>query len=215
MSDISVSERRLSAALDRIDHLLEVGLRRPAAAATLQEEAEPASMLQARIADLESENTRLAGELGALRTDRGGPLEAALAEARARLTAAGQQAARLSAANDDLAAANRRLIEAASGVDAPEDAGRAALEAEIEALRAARAAEIAQMGDIMIELERLLADEPSADRARIATRAGDDAVLPEVTGDVAGVPEDETGDDDHSPDGPRGPQGVEVRDGDR
>ena len=158
MSDISVSERRLSAALDRIDQLLEAGTghRRDAQASA---DTPDRAAFETRIEDLQSENTRLAGELAALRADRGGPLEAALAEARTRLTGASEQAARLSAANEELAEANRVLIEAASSEGGSEDASIAALEAEIEALRAARAAEIAQMGDIMQELERLLSED--------------------------------------------------------
>lgn len=207
MSDISVSERRLSAALDRIDQLLEEGVgRRPAAPGPAGQD-DPA--LQSRIDDLQAENARLAGELAALRADRGGPLEAALAEARARLSGAGEQAARLAAANDELAAANRALIESAAGEGDPEETALVALEAEIEALRAARATEIAQMGDIMQELERLLA----AGDARPASpaRAGDDAVLPEVTGDSAGVPEDEG----EAAEQAYGQDGDMPRDGDR
>lgn len=183
MSDISASERRLSAALDRIDQLLEAGShRRPAAVAAPSADAD----LQGRLDQLEAENARLAAELAALRTDQGGPVEAALAEARTRLSGASDQAARLVAANDELAAANRALIEAADGASG--DASIAALEAEVEALRAARAAEIAQMGDIMVELERLLA---SQDAVGGQDGPEDASVLSEVTGDSAGVPEDE------------------------
>lgn len=179
MSDINASERRLSAALDRIDQLLEAGAPRQgstAAAADLSE-------YQDRITALEAENTRLSTELAALQADRGGPLEAALAEARSRLAAAGEQAARLSTANEELASANRGLIEAASGEGDATDASIVALEAEVSALRAARAAEIAQMGDIMQELERLMAQDPHLAGAPEA------AVQAEATGDAAGVPE--------------------------
>ncbi|WCR09506.1 hypothetical protein JHW45_10255 [Paracoccus stylophorae] len=191
MSDISVSERRLSAALDRIDQLLEAGTGRPAASPAASEPDDRRD-LQSRIEDLQAENARLADELAALRADRGGPLEAALAEARTRLSGAGEQAARLAAANEELAAANRALIESAEGKGDPEETALVALEAEIEALRAARAAEIAQMGDIMQELERLLAegDEASGPDGR----DGDDTILPEMAGDSAGVPEGEAAD---------------------
>ncbi|WP_372800840.1 hypothetical protein [Paracoccus seriniphilus] len=184
MSDINASERRLSAALDRIDQLLEAGGPRRAGG----DDAEIAE-LRDSIATLDAENTRLANELAALRTQRAGPLEAALAEARARLEAVGNEAARLSAANDDLAAANRALIEAASGNGDQADATIQTLEAEITALRAARAAEIAQMGDIMQELERLMAQQPTANGASLS------AALPEVAGDGAGVPDVESDQD--------------------
>ncbi len=134
MTDISVSERRLSAALDRIDQLLEAGVYRRAGSDTPSDDTPPQPAT-----------------------------DAALAEAARRIAAATDQATRLAAANDDLAAANRILIDAASGQGDRVEAVSIALEAEIEALRAARAAEIAQLGDIMQELERLMAGD--ADRA--------------------------------------------------
>ena len=175
MSEISVSERRLSAALDRIDQILEAGTGRLLPSATAPDEALTAA---------QAENDRLAQELAALRADRGGPLEAALAEARTRLDGAGQQVARLSAANEELTAANRALIEAAAAGDA-DPAIRSALEAEIEALRASREAELSQMSDIMVELERLL----GGDALPFAAQALDPA--PEAAADDLGVPEDD------------------------
>lgn len=71
------------------------------------------------------------------------------------LARAEQDAARLAAANDALAEANRALL---AGPEAG-DGASAALEAEIEALRAARAAEISQLSEIVHELDRLLAAE--------------------------------------------------------
>lgn len=55
MSDISASERRLSAALDRIDQFLEIGWGRQV--------SQPS---QAEIDDLRAENARLVAELAAL-----------------------------------------------------------------------------------------------------------------------------------------------------
>lgn len=176
MSEISVSERRLSAALDRIDQILEAGTGRQTPSDAAPDEA---------LAAAQAENDRLAQELAALRADRGGPLEAALAEARTRLDGAGQQVARLSAANEELTAANRALIEAAEAGDA-DPAIRRALEAEIEALRASREAELSQMSDIMVELERLLGGEELPQPAQALDPA------PEAAGDGVGVPEDET-----------------------
>ena len=77
MSEISVSERRLSAALDRIDQILEAGTGRGAQSPATQSAQDQA------LAAAQAEADRLAQELAALRADRGGPLEAALAEARA------------------------------------------------------------------------------------------------------------------------------------
>lgn len=140
MTEISVSERRLSAALDRIDQFLEAGLGRPRAAVPDH--------------------------------DAGG------VDLRAQLDAAEERLMALARANDELIAANHALAGAAP-TDAP-DALRQALEAEIAALRAARSAEVAQLGQIMAELEDFLggtAAGPSAD-------LGD-----EMMGDGGGLPE--------------------------
>ena len=79
-----------------------------------------------------------------------------LAEAHERLAGAGEQAARLAAANDELARANRALIAAIDGEGAGDDPVRTALEAELEAQHAARAAEGAQMSEILDALDRML-----------------------------------------------------------
>lgn len=168
MSEISVSERRLSAALDRIDQLLETGPSRRAVASGDD------SGLQQRLDEVLAENNRLKADLSA--AGNAAPADTG-AEEGGRLASAVEQAVRLAAANDDLASANRALIEAASGQGDMIEAASVALEAEIEALRAARAAEIAQLGDIMAELERLLADGGGA------TAAAEDAGIPEHASD--------------------------------
>lgn len=180
MTDISVSERRLSAALDRIDQLLEAGaVPRPVAAG-----ADGSADVQAKLDQALAENRRLAEQLAALNG------VSASQDDGDRVAAASEQAARLAAANDELAQANRVLIEAASGQGDLNEAVSVALEAEIEALRAARAAEIAQLGDIMVELERLLADEAGSSAGDVATQA-------EAAGDSGGVPDlSEPGEDD-------------------
>lgn len=146
MSDIATAERRLSAALDRIDYLLDSGRLRQAAPVDSSATADPdlAAQLDAALAEID----RLSAELHDLRA-RPDP-----APDDTRLTDAGAEIARLANANEQLAAANRALIEA--GPEDGNDPSIAALEAEIQALRAAREAEIAQLGDIMSELERLL-----------------------------------------------------------
>ncbi|WP_347139366.1 hypothetical protein [Paracoccus sp. SSK6] len=160
MSDISVSERRLSAALDRIDQFLDRG---GVAAGS------PDTDLRAELDQAHAQIAALTDQLSRHTSGAGGQ---DLAE----------QAARLAAANDDLAAANRALIQAASGDGDRIEAVSVALEAEIEALRAARAAETAQLGALMAEVERLLAEnEASAATPEIAG---------EIAGDAGGVPED-------------------------
>ncbi|MGR3199366.1 MAG: hypothetical protein ACU0DH_11685 [Paracoccus sp. (in: a-proteobacteria)] len=153
MSDITASERRLSAALDRLDQLLEAGQKRdgdhPGALADLTR----------RLAEAESRNADLERQLS-----EGQPAAdtSQLSNLQARLETATEQSARLSAANEDLMAANRNLIDAEQTGGVGEDERREALEAEIAALRAAREAEMAQMSEIMTELERLLAQDQAA-----------------------------------------------------
>lgn len=143
MSDITASERRLRAALDRMDKMLDEAPR-PAAAVPVADDG-------------------------------------ALAGLQARLDAATEQAAGLSAANEELIGANRDLLDAQETGGIGADEQMAALQAELSALRAARAAEMAQMSEIMAELERLLADEPPILDGTVPDEAG---------GDAGGLPED-------------------------
>lgn len=162
MSDITASERRLSAALDRLDHLLEVAPPRPASDdGAVQDLTRQLQEQQARNADLQRQLDDLRH-----RSDDDGGLQA-------RLDQAAEQVARMAAANEDLITANRDLLDAhATGGIGP-DEGRAALEAEIAALRAARAAEMAQMSEIMTELERLLADDGTGAPLALDDQHGD------------------------------------------
>lgn len=156
MSDISVSERRLSAALDRIDQYLDSG----------------GIVHGGSTTDLHSELDAAHAQIAALK--------ARSAPSHGTGTDAGDladHAARLAAANDELAAANRVLIQAAAGNGDRIEAVSVALEAEIEALRAARAAESAQLGALLTEVERLLAE------------GGTTEATPEIAGDAGGVPE--------------------------
>lgn len=185
MSDITASERRLSAALDRMDQLLDA-TPRPAASDPRQFETLTLQLKQA-----EAENDRLGRELEAARQGTGQPDQAPdLADLRAQMEAVAEQAARLASANEDLVAANRNLLDAQTTGGVGVDEVRDALEAEIQALRAARAAEMAQMSEIMAELERLLAeDAPLAEQP-----AAEPVEVPaEIGGDAGGLPE---GDED-------------------
>lgn len=169
MNDIAKCEQRLSLALARIDQgidRLQEAMRQEAAI------PDPPADPQAD-ADRGSDDPAKVGEGIA---DLHRRQQAALDNARARLADAGAEAARLAAANDQLVAANRALIEA-QGVEARSSAAHDALEAEIEALQAARASEIAQMGDILTALEAMLGiPEPAQAEAGIATAGFDSDV---------------------------------------
>lgn len=188
MSDIKASERRLTAALDRIDYLLEtVPVAQPVPVGSAPDEKQDQAELQALRGQLDraqAENTRLSDALSIALASPAAPAAAAAGDDADRLSSLSNQAARLSLANEELAAANRGLIEAVAGQTDGVEAVALALEAEIEALRAARAAEIAQIADIMAELQRMLAgsaasDAPAADAERISF--GDEAGVPELT----------------------------------
>ncbi|RKS44103.1 hypothetical protein BDE18_2935 [Paracoccus pantotrophus] len=157
--DLNLSEKRLIAALDRIDQFLDRAAARQAPQ-PVPADADAALQLH----ELQAENRRLSQELAALHARQSDTLstcEQRLAEAHRRLVEAGEEAARLSAANEALTEANRALIAARQGDGAPDEARRA-LEAEIESLRAARAAEVAQMGEIVDALDRMI-EAPASD----------------------------------------------------
>ncbi|RJE81618.1 hypothetical protein [Paracoccus sp. JM45] len=154
MSDISASERRLSAALDRLDQLLDIP-------STIAPQGEDSSMIGVLTGQLETAQARIQELQQATPAPRPVQDDAL----RQQLDVATGRNAELSAANDELAAANRNLIEAQDTGGIGADEIRDALEAEVKALRAARQAEIAQMGEIMAELERLLSNDTATETA--------------------------------------------------
>lgn len=159
MSDISASERRLSAALDRLDQLLDTQPAAVPAAAPGEDPAQIAALTR-QLEQLQAENDQLrqapAAEAPAVQPEQD--------DLRRQLDEATQRNAEMAVANDQLAEANRNLIEAQETGGIGADEIRDALEAEVKALRAARQAEIAQMGEIMAELERLLGDAQADDQ---------------------------------------------------
>lgn len=179
--DLNASEKRLIAALDRIDHFLDRTGLMPAVADT--------SGIEAELRQAQGENERLSQELLRLHERQAAEMEereARLLDMQGRLQATGQEAARLSSANEALAAANRALT---AGTGQPADDARRALEAEVESLRAARAAEIAQMGDVVDALDRMIgtpAPEMTEAVAAPADKAG--AHMPASDATAASVP---------------------------
>lgn len=154
--DLTASEKRLIAALDRLDHFIDrAALMRGEAVAAPPIAEDPAG-IEHSLHAAQTENQRLSGELMLAHERQQAQLvasEAKLAATHDRLLAAGQEAARLAATNETLVAANRALI-AATGE--PADEIRLALEAEIKSLRAIRDAEIAQMGDLLSMLDQMI-----------------------------------------------------------
>ncbi|SDL10152.1 hypothetical protein [Paracoccus chinensis] len=204
MKDLSAAERRLIAALDRLDAVVEGAAHRMATMQARMPAPRPAATAPVQGAD-----PGLSPQIAALHDRQVATLEAMqarLAEAHERLAAAGGQAARLAAANDELAQANRALIEASASpegwAERGEAAARAALQAEVEALRAAREAEVAQMGEILDALDRMLGvtTTPRSHSTRTWVQAAEPAdrtdggelqAHPRPNGgDEAGLPED-------------------------
>ncbi|TWI29456.1 hypothetical protein [Paracoccus sulfuroxidans] len=191
-NDLNASEKRLFAALERIDAYLDRRAQGTDAAATDTEGSAPGTESEAR-----EDARRLAHRLAVTEQRHASAmaeLETRLEEAQRQLTEAGRQAVAMSAANETLAKANRKLLDAGGSISG--DDASAALQAEIDALRAARGAEISQMGEIVDALDRML-DTPPLDtgrntaKAARAAKADPDAVVEDDQG--AEVAEGERG----------------------
>lgn len=152
MNDIATCEQRLSLALARIDQ----GIDRLQGA--MRDRPDGADIPADMVAVDE-------GQVDLHRRQ-----QAALDHAQGQLVAANAQTARLAEANDSLIAANHALI-AAMDTDALLQAVPAALRAEIDALHAARDAEIEQLRHILTVLESMIGP---ADAEQVAA-AGFDA----------------------------------------
>lgn len=140
-NDLNASEKRLIAALDRINGFIDrmatagPGQRRDANAEGPSPDEDFAALCEEQAEQLAE-------------------LEARLAATDDRLNAAGEEIARLAAANEALASANRALI--ASQPESSPGEIRHALEAELDSLRSTRDAERGQVSEIVDTLDRLL-----------------------------------------------------------
>lgn|GEM_PF-1254111 len=167
-NDLNASEKRLIAALDRLDGFIDRMAATGAGAGPAPE------------GDIRQDNRDISDDLSALvdeQAEQLAELEARLVATDERLNVAGDEIARLAAANEALASANRELI--ASQPDSPADEVRRALQAEIDSLRAARVAEAGQMAEIADTLDRMLGEAPPRQQAEApaAEPAGAPAVV--------------------------------------
>ncbi|MDT1061802.1 hypothetical protein RM190_08035 [Paracoccus sp. CPCC 101403] len=170
--DLNASEKRLIAALDRLDSFIDRMADRAAAPGPDSGQDAPDPDLAARFDEQAEELTQL---------------EERLAATNERLDSAGEEIARLAAANEALVSANRALI-AAQPASARDDI-RDALQAELDSLRAARAAEIGQMSDIAGTLDRMLGAPTAVERKPAQAKASAPAVIetpvsPDDAGDL-------------------------------
>ena len=167
-NDLNASEKRLIAALDRLDGFIDrMAVTRAAAGSAPEGDPRPENR------DISDDLSMLVDE----QAEQLAELEARLVATDERLNAAGDEIARLAAANEALASANRELI--ASQPDSPSDEIRRALQAEIDSLRATRVAEAGQMAEIADTLDRMLGEAPPRQQAEApaAEPAGAPAVV--------------------------------------
>jgi len=161
MSQVEELERRITAALDRIAKGIEPLGNAPEssvaeddlarARAELEEERLAGAQLEERVKALHEKSDKKIADL-----------EAQTAEQSATLTRLDTELQRLRAANEQLRASNAALREAnEQGVGEPHLINKAML-AELEALRASRAADMAENAAILSALEPLLQIEEGA-----------------------------------------------------
>lgn len=168
MSDISELEGRITAALDRIAKGLDGRPADAAVEAEAQAAAEAVAQADAEIAGLkqalDEERTVTAQLEERVKTikakldERTHEMQGALDDARGSVTALDTELQQLREVNEALRTSNIALRDAnAAGLADPELIN-AGLMAELEALRAGRATDAAEMGAVLTQLEALLGD---------------------------------------------------------
>jgi septal ring factor EnvC (AmiA/AmiB activator) len=155
MNELSEYERRIGAALDRIAGALGRSAASPAGG------GEDTAALQEALDAERAANAQLTERVRAIK-DKQETMVAALERNVARLTqqldAQGREVMRQKRLNAQLTDTNRSLSDAArSGVTEPHLLNRAMM-TEIDALRAARAADVAEMDEILSELKPLIGE---------------------------------------------------------
>jgi len=158
MDDIAEFERRISAALDRIGR----GLEGRAAPAPAPSEGADASSLATQLEEERLANAQLEERVRALKARQDGKLaelEAKVDQSRSRAAGMDRELQRLRQVNAELRDINDQMRRAlAEGVSEPHLVNKAML-AELEALRATRAADAAEMDAILAELTPIIEKE--------------------------------------------------------
>jgi chromosome segregation ATPase len=154
MSDISELERRITAALDRaaqaMDRLGVAGASESGVdAAALMDELEAERVANAQLEERvraikEKQETTVAG------------LEGQVTRLKAQVESRDGELSRLKAVGDELRRSNQALREANASALPDADLVNGSLTAEVEALRAARAADRAEIDDILATLDPVL-----------------------------------------------------------
>ena len=163
MTEITELERRISAALERIGKGLEAlgsGEASAAEAVAPETDGETAELREALEAE-RAANAQLTERVRAIKEKQEtmvSTLEKKVAQLTEQLNNADVELQRQRRLNADLTDANRELSEAATkGVSEPDLINRSML-TELEALRAAREAEVIEMNEILSELKPLIGE---------------------------------------------------------
>jgi chromosome segregation ATPase len=165
MNDIAELERRITLALERIGAGIDMLGTTGGGTAAASDDSAGADSHIAELEDaLEAEraaNAQLTERVRAIR-EKQETMVSALERKVARLTEQADSATlelqRLRQINEDLSDANRALsLAVAEGVSEPELINHAMM-SELEALRASRAADLAEMDDILSELKPLIGE---------------------------------------------------------
>lgn len=170
MTDIVELERRIRFALDRIAKAAERArtVDTPAPAAAPAAAPAPSAELAALRAELEKEraaNARLTERVGGLKDRQDSTvtaLERKLARASEQLDVLGLEVQRLRKANHQLAEANAALRETRIADMTDPTAINRSLSAELDALRADRRAELAELEDVLSALAPIVGDKTHA-----------------------------------------------------
>lgn len=163
MDDLPELETRITAALDRIRAGVD-GLSVPAPAAPAEPAGDPAEVaaLQTRLDEEQTANAQLEERVKLLKERQDGKLaelESNVEAGRARAARMDRELQRLRQVNAELRDINNQLREALTqGVSEPHLVNKAML-AELESLRATRAADAAEMDAILEELTPIIERE--------------------------------------------------------
>lgn len=164
MDDIAELERRILYAMERVRAGLDRMAEGPATIATPFPGANGTAEMAILRADLEAEqaaNAQLTERVKAIKDRQEtviGGLEDRVAQLTASLEAQGAELQRQRRLNGDLTAVNQRLSDAARANLADPALLNSAMVTELEALRAARHAEMAEMEEILAELKPLIGE---------------------------------------------------------
>lgn len=169
MSDISDFETRISAALDRIRKAAERGAAMPDAPAAPQtKDTTDLEALRSQLDEERAANAQLEERVKLLKQRQDGKLselEASVEANRKRAAGMDRELQRLRQVNADLRDINEQLRKAVeAGVSEPHLVNKAMM-AELEALRATRAADAAEMDAILGELRPIIEQEAEEDAA--------------------------------------------------